>query len=366
MDTMSKTKNDFLLKLAHYKQLIDGDIAEYGESFLAETCEAFGPRSAVAADAFVQILNRGGKRIRGALLMAAYELAGGTDQAAVVMAARAVEMMHAYILMIDDIQDKSEVRRGGPSAHILLKKQHEAESLSGDAAHYGISLALNGALIGAHQAQTVLCRLPVTSEVRLEMLEVMNTTMTITAHGQTNDIYNEVLPRVSQREIVNVLNWKTAQYTFVSPLKMGVILAGGNLEKYQAVFSYGEAAGFAFQITDDIIGVFGDQKQTGKSAMDDVKEGKRTLLSVYAIEHADEVGARFLEQQLGNENIDQEEFEQVKEIIRNSGALAYAENKADDYIQQARQSLAELQEADHKEVISFLEGLAEALKGRGA
>lgn len=366
MNDSTMIAEKFKQRLGGYKELIDADIHDYTQELIKSTADDFGSRSEVAVDGFVQILNRGGKRIRGALLMAAYELAGGTDQSVAIKAARAVEMMHAYILMIDDIQDKSELRRGGPSAHKLIQQLHDREMLAGDGAHFGVALALNGALIGAHQAQVILSELPVDAEIRLALIKIMNNTMTVTAHGQTNDIYNEVASQVSQQDIDNVLNWKTAQYTFVSPLKMGVVLAGASEEAYHALFSYGEAAGFAFQITDDIIGIFGDQAQTGKSTMDDIKEGKRTLLSAYALEHSDQEAQSFLRRQLGNEQITQGEFEQVKALIKKSGALTHAEEQADGYIQKAKQSLQLLKKNNSHEALSFLEGLADALKGRGA
>ncbi len=352
----------FQKKLAQYKKILDQDVESYSRILLADTTEQFGERSALAVEAFTSILERGGKRIRGALVMVGYEMSGGKDMKMALVAARAVEMMHAYILMIDDIQDRSSARRGGDSAHIIIQKHHENLHLAGDSAHFGISLALNGALFGVHNAQIVLSSLDVEPAYKLTASQIINRTMMITAHGQTNDVYNEASADVSESDITNVLNWKTAQYTFVGPIQAGMALAGASDESREEVVAYGKAAGFAFQITDDIMGIFGEEAKTGKSQMDDIKEGKRTLLIAYALEHADSAGKNFLISQLGNEHITLAQFERVKEVILQTGALEYAKNKAQEYVQQALNCLNDIEiEDEHRE---FLGGLAKALIDR--
>lgn len=352
----------FQKKLAWCKKIIDQDVEDYSRNLLADTTEQFGERSALAAEAFTSILGRGGKRIRGALAMVGYEMSGGKDTEIALVAARVVEMMHAYTLMIDDIQDRSVTRRGGDAAHIIIQKQHEKLHLAGDSAHFGISLALNGALFGVHNAQMVLGNIEVETSYKFAASQIINRTMMITAHGQTNDIYNEATADVDENDIKNVLNWKTAQYTFIGPLQAGMALAGASEVQREQVVGYGKAAGFAFQITDDIMGIFGEEAKTGKSQMDDIKEGKRTLLVAYALEHADNAGKNFLISQLGNEHITLAQFERVKEVILQTGALDYAKNEAQEYVQQALNCLDNIEiQDDHQE---FLGGLARALIDR--
>lgn len=323
----------FQKKLAQYKKIIDQDVDNYSRILLADTTEQFGERSALAVEAFTSILGRGGKRIRGALTMIGYQMAGGKDNEAALSAARAVEMFHAYILMIDDVQDRSATRRGGDTAHIMIQKKHGELHLAGDSAHFGVSLALNGAIFGAHNAEIIIGDLTIDAEYKTTASQIFNRTMMTTAHGQTNDIYNEASADVSESDIRNVLNWKTAQYTFVGPLQAGMALAGANEEQREEVVAYGKAAGFAFQITDDIMGIFGEEAKTGKSQMDDIKEGKRTLLISYALKHADNAGKNFLISQLGNEHISLAQFERVKEVILQTGALDYAKTAAQEYVQ---------------------------------
>jgi geranylgeranyl pyrophosphate synthase len=129
-------------------------------------------------------------------------------------------------------------------------------------------------------------------------------------------------------DVLNVLEWKTAYYTFVNPLQLGAILAGANDAELESLAEYGVHAGRTFQITDDILGIFSTASESGKSPLDDIKEGKRTLMAVYALEHATKPDAYFLEQALGNQNLTMAEFEHCKRILTESGALAYARETA--------------------------------------
>src|SRR6476661_859347 len=149
-----------LLKLAEYKRAIDDDLQTYAAYLRKTSAEQFGQEVTEAdTDIFLDILERGGKRIRGALVMAGYEMCGGTDRKMIVQAARAIEMIHAYALIVDDIQDRSALRRGKPTAHELLAAYHGKHGFRGDAHHAGISLALSAAMVGSHAAQTVLANL---------------------------------------------------------------------------------------------------------------------------------------------------------------------------------------------------------------
>ena len=348
----------FKQQLAGYKQAIDDDIALYTQSQRQAVEQNFGDVGRLEVDAYLAILGRGGKRIRGVLAMIGYEMCGGTDKSAALLLARTLEMLHAYILIIDDIQDQSAVRRGGPTAHIQLAEYHRNQSLKGSSEHFGMSIALNAALWGSHQAQQVLTSMDVDPELRLRLLDMANSTMTTTAHGQTYDILNEVSVDVAPQAIEQVLIWKTAQYTFVNPLSMGMALAGADQQSIDSIADYGLHAGQAFQITDDILGIFGKEADSGKSAMDDISQGKHTLIVAYALEHASNEERAFLKSILGNNEASMADFEKCKDVISSFGALDYAQNVAEQHVQKA---LASLDNASSIAPIQaeFLRGLAE-------
>lgn len=354
-----------LAKLAAYKKLIDADIADYAAYVRDVTRKQYGRYpSEVETDIFLDILTRGGKRIRGALVMAGYEMLGGRDTNMIVQAARAIEMLHAYILIIDDIQDRSKLRRGKPTAHELLAAYHRKHKLKGDSAHAGVSLALNAALVGGHAAQTVLANLDADPEYRLKVISIANRTMVITVHGQTQDIMNELIDAPTEEEIDNVLEWKTALYTVINPLHVGMVLAGAGCRETDAITPFARAAGKAFQITDDILGIFGAEKELGKTPGDDVREGKGTMLVAHALKFAVPNDRAFLKKSLGNTDLTAKDFTRCKQIIENSGALAYARSQAGLYLDEALESLDANQHLWSKNGADFLRSLTYALQSR--
>lgn len=359
-------KKQFNTTLTSYKKRLDTAIERFAKQAQKNTLQDYGTNARVALDAFIEILQRGGKRIRGSLVIHAYETLGGEDSDMIDQVALAVEMMHAYILIIDDIQDRSAVRRDGPTAHVLLENYHEKHELAGDASHFGVSIALNAALEGAHAANVLLSKLDIDAEKKLHVIEKLNSTMQTTAHGQTGDIMNEVVATVTQRDIDSVLEWKTARYTILNPLQIGMILAGADETQLRQIETFSLRAGRLFQITDDIIGTFGSEFETGKSPMDDVREGKRTILTVYALEHADDGNKNFVLSCLGNADLSPASFERYKQILVECGALQYAKECAQIDAEKAEYALEELDASWNESGVEFMRQFIALLKNRKA
>ncbi len=355
---------DFLAKLSEYKNSIDADITGYCRQLRRSTLEQYGDQARLAADAYLSVLERGGKRLRGALVMHGYAMSGGRNKAMIIEAARAIEMLHAYILIIDDIQDRSQMRRGGLSAHALLTDYHRQHELAGDSNHFGVSIALNAALTGAHAAQDILAGLTTDPKKALKVLSIINRTLLITAHGQTNDIVNEVKADTSADDVERVLEWKTAHYTFLNPLQVGMVLAGADTAATDAITEYAFEAGKAFQISDDILGTFGTEFDSGKSPMDDMREGKRTLMTVFALKYASSGDKNFLLQMLGKRNLSPAEFERCKDILVESGALDYARAQAARHVETALAALGQEKKRWTEPGVRFLCGLAQYLTTR--
>jgi len=348
-------------QLAAYKQAIDADIAAYRKHVLATTAEQYGEYAALITDVYFDILSRGGKRLRGSLVMTGYEMCGGRDQTMIVRAATAMEMLHAYMLIIDDIQDRSTLRRGKPAAHEMLAAYHRRHHLRGDSMHAGVSLGLNAALSGAHAAHMLLAGLSVPDEYKVKVLGIVNLTMVITAHGQTYDIMNEIQPEVPAINIDRALEWKTAHYTFLNPLCVGMVLAGAGCEDTNAIRDYALSTGKAFQIADDIAGVFGKKTVTGKGAGSDIVTGKRTLLITHALAQAEPADKHFLNKCLGNSSLSAANLDRCRRIIMASGALDYAREIRDGHIAQALEALHIHQRRWPAGNVRFLRQLAQQL-----
>lgn len=349
---------DFKQKLADYKRLIDDDIDQYARGLNKQVAGTYGANSELVAQTYIDILQRGGKRIRGALTLVGYEMCGGKNQEMIIQAARAIEMMHAYLLIIDDIQDRSDVRRGGPSAHKLLKTAVEKKGWQEDEDHTGMALALNAALLGSHNASLVLGMLDAPLELRNKALNIMNHTVNVTLHGQTNDIVNAINPDATTKDIENVLQWKTAHYTFLNPIHMGMVLAGAGCEDTNAITEYALNAGRAFQLADDLLVINPDPS---KNAIDDIREGKRTLLVQYALEHTSLNDKKFLMKCLGSNNLTEAEFKLCQSILTESGAVAHVRQRLAEYIENAVVSLDEYADRWNDSSVEFLRGVANSL-----
>lgn len=356
--------NDFKRQLAEYKDRIDADIAVYAQHVRETSHEQYGEQGYLIADAFLDLLNRGGKRLRGALVIAGYEMCGGVDRDMIVRAATALEMVHAYILIIDDIQDRSSMRRGQATVHEKLATYHHQERLSGDSAHAGVSLALNAALMGSSAAHMLFAGLQVEPELKNKVLGILNHTIMVTVYGQTYDILNEMTPQVTVDTIKRTMELKTANYTILNPLCIGMVLAGASCEDTDAVRDYAIQTGLIFQITDDILGIFGTDEQTGKSVVDDIREGKQTLLTAYAQEYASPDDQTTLRAALGNSRVSEEELLACQTILRDSGALDFALSQAGKHVQLALSALEHPPERWNNQQVAFLRQLVLSLKAR--
>ncbi|MCA9332758.1 polyprenyl synthetase family protein [Candidatus Saccharibacteria bacterium] len=363
MPKVSK-QDKFTKKLTQYKREINVDIKTYSKYVQQTTLQNYGKHSRVGADAYIDILNRGGKRIRGSLVMVGYEMSGGTNHDMILQAARAVEMIHAYVLILDDIMDRSQTRRGGEAAQVAMANYYTKHVFGDDKQHFGESIAATSALLGNHGAQMIMANLDAPAQLKLNAISILNRGMNITVHGQLNDVFNQVVGEVDERAVNNVTEWKTAHYTFLNPLHIGMILAGADCHSTDAITDYAMNMGRAFQLTDDILGTFGNEFDVGKSPLDDIREGKRTLLIIHALKHTSEANNNFLIQMLGNQKITLSQFDRCKDIIIESGALEYCQNKAKHYINLAQKSLNKESKLWSQDGIRFLSGMTDYLLQR--
>jgi geranylgeranyl diphosphate synthase type I len=313
----------FTETLGRQKQQFDRVIEEYWRQALPAVQRHYGDASEHALQALADFMSRGGKRLRASMAEQAYRMFGGDDQAVIDQVGLALELIHAYLLITDDISDQSDTRRGGPTVHRILGAWHDDTHLQGNGERFGADIAILAAMTGMHMAMDMVSTLPVSAERRVAALENLNRLLVATCHGQINDIYNQASATHDPQAAERVLLQKTAYYSFVNPLQLGAILAGASAEALQALEQYGIAASRTFQISDDVIGLFGDSQQTGKSTMDDLREGKRTLLVLKALELAGTDDGTFLESQLGNQNLTQEDFTRCQHIVRDCGALDF-------------------------------------------
>lgn len=339
-----------------------GKIQEDLKRFADEWKRDHGVRTPGPVEVFCDLLLRGGKRLRGLLAMQSYYAHGGTSDEVALGAARVFEIIQASLLAVDDIADRSELRRGGPAVHMALARYAKENGLKIDPAHYGETQAMNVAYAGLHKATTELLELPVPAEAARRASVRFHENILTTINGQIDDIYNECTPgEVSEADVMGVLEKKTPHYTIIGPLELGAQLAGKELP--ENLREFGMQAGCAFQIADDIIGTFGRESETGKGSNDDIREGKLTLLSYYALAHGTETQVKILRSVLGNESATLAECDAVRNIFVATGALDYTKKRLEFHDKKALAALENDSETQ-PEFIRYLRELADYLVDR--
>jgi geranylgeranyl diphosphate synthase type I len=283
----------------------------------------------------------GGKRLRPAFCYWGWRGAGGRDCPEIITAAAALELLHAGALVQDDVMDASDTRRGQPSLHRQFEARHAAAGWRGRAAAFGTGAAI---LLG----DLLLCwtdemfhssGLPAAALGRGR--PVLNLMRTEVFAGQYLDLLAQAAGDGSVASALRVVEYKTAKYTIERPLQLGAALAGpagpGVAAGYTA---YGLPLGIAFQLRDDILGVFGDPAQTGKPAGDDLREGKRTVLLAVARARASAGQAAVLDRYLGDPALDQAGTARVREVITDTRALAECERMIGEQVSEALAAVA--------------------------
>lgn len=343
------------------KEVVDKDL----KRFINEWRQTYDEGSIDAIDAYCQIILNGGKRLRGILAMQSYYAHGGTDDAVAIGAARVLELMQGYLLVIDDIADRSDTRRGGPSAHRIIEATAKTAGMRSDLVHYSQAQAVNAAQCGAHQASLELLQLPVSDTIIRKAMRSLHKNIEITGMGQINDIFNEATNiTLDEGAIERVLTQKSAYYTFVNPLELGACLAGADLLD-DGLLAYAVNVGCTFQITDDLIGTFGDEAATGKSTNDDIREGKMTLIAQRALANADSGAHSKLRSVLGNAEATDEACDEARLIMRMTGAHEYAASRRDWYAQRAHDALKTASVTD-KAFVAFLDQLIDYVSARNS
>ncbi|ORC18922.1 polyprenyl synthetase [Rothia nasimurium] len=299
----------------------------------------------------ISALSTGGKRLRALLAYWGYRGAGGTEcSASIVRAGLAIELFQTAALIHDDIIDASDTRRGAPSVHRRFEAMHRERGYKTNAASFGVSSALLAGDLCLSWSEMVFSSIPeltATSEARF-IFDVMRTEVMA---GQYLDIVGEVVPeeepQVALQRALNVIRYKAAKYTCEHPVALGgaLGLGLGRDQKAQIIRGYRDFAlplGEGYQLRDDILGVFGEPETTGKPAGDDLREGKRTVLTAFTAMKASPEERALLEMSLGDPKLDATTIAQIQRLMRESRALDEVEALISEKSDQALSALSAL------------------------
>jgi geranylgeranyl diphosphate synthase type I len=301
----------------------------------------------------------GGKRLRPAFCYWGARAVGAADSAELVSAAASLELLQACALVHDDVIDRSDTRRGQPSAHQQFAVLHADREWVGDAGEFGQAAAIllgdlflvwsASMLANSGLGDEALHRArPIATAMRVELMA-----------GQFLDVVEQARGGGSVDRALRVARFKAAKYTVERPLHLGAALGDGPPDVFEGFTQYGLPLGEAFQLRDDLLGVFGDPEVTGKPAGDDLREGKRTVLIALAVAAATAAGRGALERHLGDADLDDAGVATLREIVVEGGAATVVEEMITDRVQTALGALGALDiDATARDALVSLAGAA--------
>lgn len=282
----------------------------------------------------------GGKRFRPRMVMAAYQALGGRDLDAAANVGAAFELLHTALIVHDDVIDHDFVRRGAPNISGTYRDLAIANGRPERVAeHSGISAAVIAGDLALFNSYRLIDRSGVGDVTRARLLEVMDEALFASAAGELIDVDFSIaaeVPRVD--DILTMERYKTAVYSFECPLQAGAILAGAGEEVVATLGDFGREIGIAYQIVDDLLGVFGTEAETGKTTIGDLREGKRTVLIAYATTTGLWADVEHL---FGSEDLCDEDASRLRDVLTATGARSFTEGLARYYANRALARLAE-------------------------
>lgn len=294
--------------------------------------------TAFAAD-LVREFVAGGKRLRSTFGYLGW-LCGCAESPAALRAAASLELFHGFALVQDDVMDESRSRRGRSALHVRLSEWHQQQHMNGSAARFGESAAIllsDLCLVWAERAFRDSGVDPAALGRAWPHYDLMRTEV---AAGQYGDLLNEMTRRPSLPQVLDVISRKSANYTVRRPLEIGAALAGCDTETMRVLGAYGSAVGKAFQIRDDLLGVFGAQEDTGKPVGDDLRRGKATTVVTLARELASPAAGARMDELARADELDDESVGEWCELIDSTKAPRRLEQMITDEVDRALANIA--------------------------
>lgn len=343
------------------KEKIDKEIKDFFEEIIRET-RGRDKFIAEELEYVKKVILSGGKRLRPAFMYYGYLAASGKEKEKIIKASVSVELIHCFLLIHDDIVDRDKKRHNLDTLNFRYSKIGKKLFKIDNGDHFGDSMAIiMGDMINA-LGNKVLFDSKFEAKNIIEALSKLQEIVSYTVVGEAQDIYIEYRGKTTEKEVLKMYENKTAKYSIEGPLHLGAILAGASEKKLQGFSEYSIPLGIAFQIQDDILGIFGSEDKLGKTVGADIIEGKQTLLVVKAKEGSTRSQLKTLNSLLGKKDLTKAEVKKFQEIVRETGALDYASDLAKKLIVKSKKELAKLR--IEKEAKDFLLEVADFMVER--
>lgn len=310
--------------------------------FVANRCaaELYEAGVEVAGDILLNFVT-GGKCLRSTFMYLGW-LCGASDSDEALYASASLELLHAFALLQDDVMDDSSSRRGRPAAHIQFSDWHQKRGLSGAPRRFGDSAAILLGDLCLIWAEQMLRESGVEHRRLQHALPRYDAMRTELALGQFADLASDVRDLPSMGVVLEVARRKSGNYTVRRPLEIGAAMSGCGDRTLAGLGRYGTAIGEAFQLRDDLLGVFGSEATTGKPSGRDLVERKATSLVIAAHQLADAPTRRQLTDLMNDGELDDTAIDRWRTLIVTTGAVQWIEDLISDRVTSARDALDEL------------------------
>lgn len=344
-------------QLKEYKEAIDVELKKFLDEKVAEA-EKLAPHAKEIVEHVTDLTMRGGKRIRPALAYYSYIACGGKNKKEMLRVSMAIELSETYLLIHDDIMDSADLRRGGITVHESYRHMvDEKYPNTYSSKDFGYAMGvLAGDLACALSNEILACSKFKSSLINRALIE-FNRVYSQECYGQTLDLFSQVEPVIKHDDVILTHQLKTVPYTFDGPVRIGAILAGANERQLEKLSQYSVPLGTAFQIQDDILGMFGSEEKLGKAVTSDLREGKKTLLIIDALEAANKEQREIIRLNLGNLRATYAGLRSVRKVITATGALEKSKHLAEELVQSSMEALSNTKLK--KEGREFLVNIAE-------
>ncbi|NCU42082.1 MAG: polyprenyl synthetase family protein [Candidatus Moranbacteria bacterium] len=332
---------DVSLELSLFKKKIDKEITR----FLDKEIYSIQKKDTLVVEALrhtKNIILSGGKRIRSAMMYHGHLLSGGEDNEEILRACVSMELIHAFLLIHDDVMDRDNFRHGKKTLHTFYSEYAQKFFSHKDCAHFGNTIAISLGDMFAALGQQCLYESNFSPERIVFGLRFLQSVVSSTIIGQVKDIRMGFSSHVTEEaEVLVMYENKTARYTFEGPLCLGSILAGKKEDFLGYISSYAIPTGIAYQIQDDILGIYGNPTTIGKPIGSDLEEGKMTILISKAYELGNKTQKKNLMDILGAP-LNKKNLSLAKEIIEETGSLAYARSLNSRLLQEGEEAIKKI------------------------
>lgn len=367
-NTKSKKSADAKATLVNFVKKINRELEKY---FDYEIKNAFGVsnKERQLSKHILQHIKehnlRPAKRLRASFVYYSYKLIGGKKEKDILKAAMSIELVHTALLMHDDFMDQDDTRRGLPTTHEYYKKFHSSNNFRFNPLHYGESMAVNAGDAALCLGYEILGKSNFDSNKKLKALNRLLTGITNTAYGQAFDITLEGKGKATEKDITDLHLAKTAIYTYENPMHIGAILAGANQKDLKLIDKYAIPGGIAFQLQDDILGLFGNPEKTGKPAHSDLRQGKMTLLIIKALEFANSKQKKRLMEVWGKRGLIEKDANDIRKIVVDTKSLEYSKKVSIKWAKKAQKAIPLMKRREwNKKAINYLDGIAQYMVER--